>query len=219
MKPERHPHWGNAILQAEADLARNMPTVWAARQKYPNWQPQWIQHRSLQITELAEWCYQHQPKVILELGSGWTTFVMARYACEFRSRLVAVEENNDWRTSGVLGDLPDWAHVNWWMSRVTGDNVTRHYEELPPDLPEIDLLYVDGPNCDAFGRSMIGSDAVRVVEAGARPKHVLFDMRHNAVDLFRERVEGYHWEPGGSYELSKPWYLRACRHHSWFWRK
>jgi hypothetical protein len=219
MKRERHPQWVQATEQARADFGK------------PNFLP-WLTgiqstihpgsaHRYLQLLELDGWCLANRPNVILELGSGYSTLVIARYACEFRNiRHVAVEESAEYR-DWVIQNMPEWGKVQWHLSPVvtdeTGGTMTRRYESLP-DLSEVDLLYVDGPNCDYMGKSLAGSDAVKLAESGVRPKHVLFDRRNDSVDLFRE-VEGYGFEAGGSYETNKPLYLRPLRHHSWFWRK
>ena len=219
MKRTRHPLWQEYAEQADRDLAVRLPAVVATRQRDPNWRNYWPGHRSLQLIELHEFCLQTMPKMILELGTGYTTFVMARYAVEFKAKLVSVEENMDWLQNHVAGMLPQWNTVSFWGSPVITDNGTRRYETMPSDLPEIDLLYVDGPNCDYMGKSLTGSDAVKLVQSGVRPKHILFDMRHASVDLFRSEVDGYCWEPGMSYEIARASYLRGTKHHSWFWRK
>lgn len=216
MKLEIHPHWASAVQQAEQDLKYNLPSVYALRQANP--QHKWSQHRSLQVTELSRWCLANQPKVILELGSGWTTFVLARYAAEFRAiRFASVEEDEKWRDA-VAKLIPDWANIEWHVCPRVVENETVRYQSLP-DLAEIDLLYVDGPNGDYCGKSLTCVDAIRLIESGVKVNNVLFDIRNKSALEFRNKVSGYGWEPGASVELDCPAYLRPFRHHSWFWRK
>jgi hypothetical protein len=205
LKPDISPRWLKDCEQAHKDLAQNLPAVFAAASKHSSKDggAQWAQHRSYQLAELQTWCEQRQPRVILELGSGWSTFVLSRYAAEFGARLVTVEEN------------AEWAQVEWFISPTVVKDTVR-YQSLP-ELAEIDLLYVDGPASDFGGRPIPGDDA-NILAARCLVKHVLFDIRRSSVDLFRE-VPGYHFEPGGTYPWAKPEYLRPRRHHSWFWRK
>lgn len=213
-RPTRSPQWPADCQEAEKDLARNLPSLHALRKGGPPW----YDFYSYKLTELHEWCLAHMPKVILELGSGYTTHVMARYAAEFGAKLVTVEENDQWRQNEVMKRLPDWAHVEWFPSPATVEGETIHYQRLP-DLPEIDLLYVDGPASDLCGRPLAGTDAVRLLQS-VKPKHVLFDIRHLSVEAFREATFGeYVFYCGGSYESLAPDYLRPRRHHSWFVRK
>lgn len=203
--------WARACKAAHDDLPRNLPAFCVAfnGQKMP-------QHRAYQVTELHHWCLENQPRVILELGSGTTTFILARYATEFGARLVTIEENSAWRDTIKL---PDWAQVQWFMSPVFCKGKHIRYTHYPDDLPEIDLLYVDGPNTDVLGRPLTGTDAVHICRQSL-VKNILFDMRAVSVDYFRDEIgDEYGWEPGGSIELCRPWYLRPTRHHSWFWRK
>lgn len=211
-----HPHCALAWHEAEQRLEKDQPAIFQARAKDPDWRKSWSQHRACQIAELEQWCLNNQPRTILELGSGWTTFKLARYACEFGATLHTVEENPDWQAK-AKAMLPDFCKVEWFTSRGYLENGTVQYRELP-DLKEIDLLYVDGPAGTYGGKDYPCSDAVRLVESGVLVKNVLFDMRHASVELFRE-VKGYGFELGGTCLSSVQWYLRPLRHHTWFWRK
>lgn len=206
-----------ACACAERDLPRNMPALCAIAKAT---KCQWYSFYAYKLTELHDWCLANQPRTILELGSGWTTLIMARYAAEFSSRLVTVEESKEWRETGPLSLLPDWARVEWHMSPRVIENKMVRYASLP-QLDSIDLLYVDGPSSDCLGGSEhAGADAVRLVESGVAVKHMLVDIRNATVDYIRDSVgDRYGFEPGGTYKWSKPWYLRPMRHHSWFWRK
>jgi hypothetical protein len=214
-RPTASPTWSADCHEAERDLAANLPSLFNLRKGGPNW----YEFYSYKLTELHHWCLTHMPKVILELGSGYTTHVFARYAAEFRAKLVTVEENDKWRENEVMKRLPAWSNVEWHTSQSEVVGGAIHYASLPK-LTEIDLLYVDGPASDGKGQVGIGGDdAVRVLEL-VKPKHVLFDIRHSSVDLFKAATfESYYFYPGGSYECRTPDYLRPRRHHSWFARK
>lgn len=211
-----HPHWEAALHQAKADFKNEVRLLHGFLERNPD--IKWPLHRYYQIAELQSWCYSNQPAVVVELGSGYTTVILDCYAKEFvGKRIVSVEEDEAWRQHVATKIMPEWASVEWFVApRIVEGNTVR-YERLP-DLPEIDLLYVDGPNADYMGKSLGCLDAVRLVQAGVKVNNVLFDMRNDSVDLFRE-VAGYGFEPGGSYKWSRPAYLRPLRHHSWFWRR
>ena len=209
--------WQDACIDAERSFPARHPTLDRLRKLSPDWQKSWAGHRSLQLDDLDDWCVANQPRVILELGSGWTTVVLARYCAEFKGRLITVEENEGWRDKSVMPLMQEWCKIEWYMSPSTVENNTTFYRSLPPGLKDIDLLYVDGPA--GYGpKAYAAVDAVRLVQAGIRPRNILFDIRHDSVDVFK-LVEGYGFHPGISYPSPKPWYLRSCRHHSWFWRK
>jgi hypothetical protein len=215
MKPQQNPRYPEDCRQAEADLKDNMPWLFAMRAEGVPWN----NFYAYKLTELNDWCLANQPRVILELGSGWTTFVMSRYTADFGARLITVEENSEWRDQGVMPRIPEWARVEWFMSPTVVEGELIRYQYLPQSLPEIDLLYVDGPASDGKGKAVAGADAVRLIESGVQVKSILVDIRTSTVDYMRSRLQGYGFEPGGTYPWAKPEYLRPRRHHSWFWRK
>jgi hypothetical protein len=213
-----HPLWQQFATLAKAEFTRECRLIAGLLERKPELKKHFPDHRYIQLTELQQWCRQNQPRVIVELGSGFTTIVMAAYAAEFRGkRLITVEEDDGWREA-VCKDLPEWAQVEWFSAPRVVENGTVRYARLP-DLPEIDLLYVDGPNGEYCGKSMVCVDAIRLIESGVKVNNVLFDMRNISVAEFKGQVSGYGFEPGASIELSTPVYLRPFRHHSWFWRK
>ena len=213
-----HPLWSQFATEAKIHFSSECRLIADLLQRKPELKRHFPDHRYLQVLELQQWCRNNQPNTIVELGSGFTTLVMAAYAAEFRGkRLITVEEDDGWRDA-VKKDLPDWANVEWFSSPRVVENETVRYAELPrPD--EIDLLYVDGPNGEYLGKSRVCMDAIRLIESGVKVNNVLFDQRNISVQAFKTRIEGYGFESGASMESGTPIYLRPFRHHSWFWRK
>ena len=214
-KPVKSERWEKDCQAAENDLSKELPQIHTLRHliALEHGSCQWRGEYAYKLIELQEWCLKQQPRTILELGSGYTTVVLSRYARDFGARLVTVEEDQNW-LSKVQGWIPEWYRQEVYISASVRENGGIRYCSLP-DLDGIDLLYVDGPS--VVGPPTACLDAV-VLAQRTRVANLLYDMRHISVDAFRD-VPGYGFEPGGSYEWSCPEYLRARRHHSWFWRK
>ena len=218
LKPTTHPLWQQFATEAKINFPRDCRLIADLLQRKPELKRHFPDHRYLQVVELQQWCRNNQPQTIVELGSGFTTFVLAAYAAEYRGkRVITVEEDDTWRDA-VEQDIPEWAIVEWFSAKRVVENETVRYAKLPK-LDEIDLLYVDGPNGEYMGKSRVCTDAIRLVQSGVKVNNLLFDQRNISVAQFKVAVEGYGFEPGASVELSTPIYLRPFRHHSWFWRK
>lgn len=216
MKAERSSQWERDCQQAEAELGRELPYMLALRNRIVKDEGncQWRGEYAYKLIELDRWCLHHQPRTIVELGAGFTTVVLSRYASEFRCRLITVEENREWLAK-VAGWIPEYYRHEALIVPQMRDGDGVRYQGLP-NVDSVDLLYVDGPAVHGPPKACL--DAVRLVQAGVVVRNLLFDMRRASVDAFRE-VEGYGFEPGGTYEWSCPDYIRPRRHHTWFWRK
>lgn len=202
--------WEKDCLAAQADLARLMPSLHAAKQKSEHWRD-WYEYK---LIELDRFCYTHQPRVILELGSGWTTRILTRYSTEFSARLVTVEQSEEWRKETEARG----GGQEWFMSPAVASGDRIRYANLP-QLERIDLLYVDGPASSRGDREYTCEDAVLLAKS-TDVRHVLFDIRSESAQLFlNECGDRYHYEAGGTMPWTQPVYLRPRRHHSWFYKR
>lgn len=207
-----------AYKEAEADLARAMPLMAALRDKHKD---MWGWTYAWRLMELQEFLYRFQPKVIMELGCGFTTHVFARHVEEFGGTLTTVENLPQFaeRTKKYL--TPEQvAKTQWFLTNTETRGGVMGYSTLPK-LDRIDLLYVDGPNNTIGDRVYPTIDSPQLCKSG-HVEHVLFDWRHTSVDLFvRECGEKYEVEYGAVYQehVDKPYYLRRCMHHTWARRK
>ena len=138
-----------------------------------------------------------QPRVILELGSGVTTAIFARYRVRYGGDVYTV-------------DVPEYAQATAQaVEGVHFIHATAEYHAPDcwysfemPDVPSVDLLYVDGPDL----KGMVGTDAVRV-RACVPVRHILFDMRARSVMYFVNSSFGDRYT------------LKKKGHHTWLLAK
>mgnify|MGYP001602604485 CR=1 FL=1 len=188
------------------------------------------------LLELAEWLKLNKPKHVVELGSGLTTAVFCNYfGNEYSeygdltpgSRFISVEEDLN-QITYMRANLPnpcvEFLHAERIDFDLDGADACRYNLELPiADLGAIDLLYVDGPNCNngkPGGR--LGVDTVAFAEQIDNPRTILFDMRFSAARHFYQTCrwnKRYHFWPSTAIAgeiMGTPWYLSGMRHHEIF---
>jgi hypothetical protein len=117
-------------------------------------------HQGFEITgESATFLYylirRHRPRLVLELGSGSSTWLIAAsLRANGIGRVVSIEHDDSHvaRTAQLLeqSDLSDWAHLLRapLIERTVGDRKFQWYDvdAFLKTLPEkIDLLFIDGP--------------------------------------------------------------------------
>jgi predicted O-methyltransferase YrrM len=105
------------------------------------------------LAELARLIFTQQPSVVVELGSGLSTLVIAAALKRNGSgRLISIDGDEAYaektRQQLALHDLSDWAEVRY--SKISamvfeGEQRLWYDTSVFDDLQSIDLLFVDGP--------------------------------------------------------------------------
>jgi hypothetical protein len=132
---------------------------------------------------------------MLELGSGGSTAVFARYCASHGGRLVTIDEDPKWLdvTREVVASQHPDADVDFRLAKRTvgqsGDEPTefRYDTELSPDF---DLVLVDGPSLFFEGKHYhwaFNSNVFDVVDE-SRPDVIVVDMRPGTVDEIERRL-------------------------------
>lgn len=137
--------------------------------------------------ELMFMLHNTKPKNILELGSGLTTAVFAKYAKATGAKFTSIEESEAYRqqTERILKKIDLSANIV--LVPVIKNDKECYYDGIPED--EYDFVYVDGPNnandmenglVRANGRMFMG-----------KIKNIVYDMSFTSVQDFLKTLKGY----------------------------
>jgi hypothetical protein len=223
--------YDRACIEAQQALTRVLPRAAATLAAQRSEGGLSHQFSELKLLELAKVLWQFRPKTILELGGGGTTAVLAEYAAAFPDvRVISVDENLHYlnvtrqRLASELQERITFVHCAR-QEAVDSDGVrTCYYDDVWQKLiPEqnIDLVYVDGPTADdGEGGKLPCVDTVRLIDAGWKIGHVLFDVRIASVRYCMDsgRFAGHVLHPHRNALNLKleTWVVDKVKHHSWF---
>lgn len=146
---------------------------------------------------------RHRPSSILELGSGGSTGVFARYCATYGARLVTLDEDPRWLdvTKEIVEDEHPTADVHFRLAaRVVRQDGTEPNEFRYDAVlqPEFDLVLVDGPSLFHEGKHFHWAANTNVFDVvqGNKPEVILVDMRPGTVDEINRRLgDAYSCQP------------------------
>ena len=145
------------------------------------------------------------PQRIVELGSGTSTGLFARYVHQTHgASLLSLDESEDWARLSLKGleraGLAPHPAIRLEVARRMENAAGSFYAfDLPLD---IDLLYIDGPSVmKVEGKKTANQDIVRLFERGGRPRAIMVDGRVATVQAIADHEAGrhYHFIPGMPY--------------------
>jgi hypothetical protein len=147
------------------------------------------------LLDLAVLLRRYRPRHIVEMGSGLSTVVFARYAAKTGASLASFEESPDWiaitrralAAAGCSGPAPV-------LARRVEEGDTCYFDRPVPVT--CDFLYIDAPSAAlADGAPAACVDTLRAWEGGAFPKTVVIDSRHHSVArlLASPHAQRYRW--------------------------
>ena len=170
------------------------------------------------IVHLGRLLNQHQPMSILEIGSGGTTPVFAKYAKETGARVVSVDESQYWAglTAKMVGKLGYADVVDFVIcpKRIDADKMEARYEGMPSQI--FDFVLIDGPALEQDGVSYKTAVCADIFDLSP-PKVIAVDMRQPTVSAIRHRLAAT-YEPKISDILGRKSYV-GLRYFSVFERK
>lgn len=130
---------------------------------------------------------KRRPKIILELGGGCSTFVLAAAAKAVGARLYSVDQSDHWQ-SLVRDAMPKHLAVSYHLSdiescKANGVSACR-YKSLPTDNPN--MVYVDGGSAPG---QPVWADAW-ALEKNAPPDFtILVDGRQSTCQFLRDHLK------------------------------
>lgn len=100
--------------------------------------------------KLYRHCEATAPKVVLDVGSGTSTAVLALYAARYGARVISLEHNRNWcdRTREVLGRMGLREHVELVHAPLVKHGGSEWYDARLGGLlgdRKIDHVFIDGP--------------------------------------------------------------------------
>ncbi|MDP3802987.1 class I SAM-dependent methyltransferase [Brevundimonas sp.] len=141
------------------------------------------------LVDLERLLKQHLPLSILEIGSGGTTPVFAKYAKETGARVVSVDESEEWAglTAQMVAALgyADIVEFVICPKRIDADKMEARYEGLPSE--EFDFVLIDGPALEQDGTSYKLAVCTDIFDLPP-PKVIAVDMRRPTVDAIWHRL-------------------------------
>ena len=124
-----------------------------------------------------------RPRSILEIGSGSSTVVFARYAQEEGADFTSVDESEQWiaNTVAMLQRFGVHSAVSTKVCSKSIDLLRREARYL--DMPRItaDLVFIDGPALEVDGNKVTDAACIDILSL-PRPKYIIVDMRKPTVE-------------------------------------
>jgi len=166
--------------------------------------------QDLKLFELWRTLLDESPANILELGSGCSSAVFAKYAKQNGARYTSVDQSEHWsanarQLSGVTDSDDNIEFLVSDASSTVCASTTEFKYTLEFSGP-YDLVFIDGPMHYSEGQHVdaaVSSNIFDIV-AVAPPKLVLVDLRHNTVRAMKERLgRDYEWTDSDMLELEK----------------
>ena len=137
---------------------------------------------------------ERKPAVVLELGGGYSTFVLAHAARTLRGKghevkFFSVDESDHWQRvvmNQMPKDLRPFVHFHWSEPRVAeveGERVSI-FQSLPVD--SCDFLYVDGGHVPGVGSA---ADALLLERNAPSDYAIQIDGRKKTVAFLKRRLK------------------------------
>lgn len=142
------------------------------------------------LLSLYEWVRARKPNLIIEYGSGWSTYVIASALEQVgHGRLLSIEAQKSWadlNTKYMPSQLRDVCEIRYSpvAVRQIGGHAVYVHAEVPPDCP--DLIYVDGPSCSPPVVAA-SADALMYEERLKPGAEIIIDGRHSTVLFLQQQ--------------------------------
>jgi hypothetical protein len=135
---------------------------------------------------------RYRPKLILELGTGASTIVLAEAARGYGGHVVSMEESEEWHRHAIA-NLPADLPVEIVLSETVEDAFSifrgMRYRDVPPGPYE--FVFVDGPTYKTkSGEITFDLDLIRVVERAEVPLRGLIDKRISTCFVMQRVLPG-----------------------------
>lgn len=200
------------------------PFIEATRERFGGLDPR----VSWKLLELAQYLERLQPRVVVEFGTGLTTWVQARWAVASGARVHAIEESPEHidfvrdHLAASAGAV-DFVHAASERIDVDGDLSCRYQRQglILGEVAAVDLVYVDGPDNRATGHpgGLVCRDVIEMCQAGPLVREILFDLRLPTAHALARSPVGlrydHHWTTGGDPFGAWPFWGER-RYHTWF---
>lgn len=188
---------------------------------------------SYKLWELAGLLAEHQPRLIVEFGSGSTTAAFADYLEQNpAARVISVDEYPPYQDDVFARLARAGLPANERLIKCpcpklievkAGVDITRYepkyVEHFAGQTP--DLIYVDGPTTnhpDKPGAVLPCVDAVYLCEQGLFPRFVAYDYRIDSVRAFLKSPYRHYYDAQLHYTVTtpeeEPWVVEETRHHT-----
>jgi hypothetical protein len=188
---------------------------------------------ALKMIELHRLLLETKPEIVVELGGGATTCVIASTISAWGGKLLSIDEAPDYSRS-TIDRLPEnlRQHVRFEVVEKVEDKDSTgafqvHYDNRLQTIirdfaggPKIDILYVDGPSNQKDKKLLPCNDCIILLDAGFEIPVFAFDCRHESVRHFLGtkhallRFRALHHKVALTED--DPWPVGEARHHSVF---
>ena len=137
-----------------------------------------------------------KPSVVMEFGSGWSTYILAQAIADNRrvqsqpdGKLYSIDADEKWATvtrEGLPQDFVEFCEVTYSpLLEVEFDGVKGFRHGLVPKIaPE--FVFLDGPAFTSERR--VAVDVLDIEAAADAPFHILIDKRHPNAEFLRTRL-------------------------------
>ncbi|MBX5180755.1 hypothetical protein HJB77_31820 [Rhizobium lentis] len=131
-----------------------------------------------------------RPTSILELGSGSSTVIFARYAAQNNANFVTIDESKEW-LQNTMSMLTAFGVSNFVTPYVRNKHIdlekkTASYVDRPP--VDADFVLVDGPALELSGKTYIDAVCTDVFDMLPRPKTIIVDIRRPTVERMASEI-------------------------------
>lgn len=131
-----------------------------------------------------------KPTSILELGSGSSTVIFARYAAQNNANFVTIDESKEW-LQNTMSMLTAFGVSNFVTPYVRNKHIdiekkTASYVDRPP--VDADFVLVDGPALELSGKTYIDAVCTDVFDMLPRPKTIIVDIRRPTVERMASEI-------------------------------
>lgn len=152
-------------------------------------------YQSYKLYSLNNFLYTYKPVSILELGSGASTAIFAKYILSEGGHLDSVDENKIWLNNSIkianISNRKNFTFKTLHPKLETINGVTCINYGLKSDK-QFDLVFIDGPSLK-FGvinsKNAVNADILRLVDINP-PSFIIVDGRFNTVNFLKKYLKG-----------------------------
>lgn len=152
--------------------------------------PKALKPDCLDLLYLHELITTHKPKLVIEYGSGWSTYVLAHALQRNKNgKLISIDGDKHWanvNTQALPSRFQDICEIRYSQPtiQVLNNQAVYIHDYMPSDIP--DIVYVDGPACSS-PVVPVSADALMLEERMEPGALVVVDGRHDNVLCFSQQ--------------------------------
>lgn len=155
--------------------------------------------QAYKLVSLNRLLQSRKPASILELGSGSSTVVCARYASQNNANFVTIEESKEWldNTLSMLNSFGVADAVTPYVRNKHIDVVARTASYIDRPTVAADFVLIDGPALELGGEKYIDAACVDIFDMLPGPKTIIVDVRKPTVERMVKEVSSssYRYTP------------------------